>query len=162
MRVLALLLLSLTCTAVAVAAPSRAQVATRSTSLGSVLVDARGHTLYVFDQDKGTTSACTGSCTASWRAFLTTTKPVALKGVAAAKLGMVKRANGKFQVTFMGHPLYFFASDSKAGDVRGASITHWAAISPNGARRHEGGTKTPGPPPAPTSTDPYDPGGNGY
>ena len=158
MRVLALLLLSLICVSVAAAAPSRAQVATRSTSLGSVLVDARGHTLYVFDQDKGTKSACTGSCTASWRAFLTTTKPVALKGVAAAKLGMVKRANGKFQVTFMGHPLYFFASDAKAGDVRGASITHWAAMSPTGARLREG-SKTP---PPPTSTDPYDPGGDGY
>ena len=153
MRVLALLLLSLTCTAVAVAAPSRAQVATRSTPLGSVLVDARGHTLYVFDRNTPITSA-------SWPAFLTTAKPVALKGVPAAKLGMVKRANGTFQVTFMGHPLYFFASDTKAGDVRGASITHWAAMSPTGARLHKGGTKTPGPPPAPT--DPYDPGGNGY
>src|SRR4051812_11434698 len=160
MRVLALLLLSLTCASVASAAPSRAQVATRSTPLGSVLVDARGHTLYVFDQDRGTRSACSGSCTASWPAFLTTTKPVALKGVAAAKLGMVKRANGKFQVTFMGHPLYFFASDAKAGDVRGASITHWAAMSPSGARLRGGGSKTP--PPPPTTTDPYDPGGNGY
>lgn len=160
MRVLALLLLSLTCTAVAVAAPSRAQVATRSTPLGSVLVDARGHTLYVFDRDRGTKSACTGSCTASWPAFLTTTKPVALKGVAAAKLGMVKRANGRFQVTFMGHPLYFFASDAKAGDVRGASIAHWAAISPSGARLRDAGSKAP--PPPPTSTGPYDPGGNGY
>jgi predicted lipoprotein with Yx(FWY)xxD motif len=159
MRVLALLVLSLICASVAAAAPTRAQVATRSTSLGSVLVDARGHTLYVFDQDRGTKSACTRSCAASWPAFLTTTKPVALKGVAAAKLGMVKRANGKFQVTFMGHPLYFFASDAKAGDVRGASITHWAAISPSGARLRAGSPKTT---PPPTTTDPYDPGGNGY
>lgn len=152
MRVLALLLLTVTCTAAAVAAPSRAQVAARSTPLGSVLVDARGHTLYVFDRDKQVTSA-------SWPAFLTSGKPVALKGVPAAKLGMVKRGNGTFQVTFMGHPLYFFASDQKAGDVRGASIVHWAAMSPAGGRLHEG-SKTP--PPPPTSTDPYDPGGNGY
>jgi predicted lipoprotein with Yx(FWY)xxD motif len=150
MRVLALLLLSLTCATVAVAAPTRAQVATRSTSLGSVLVDARGHTLYVFDRNTPITSA-------AWPPFLTTSKPVA-KGVSAAKLGMVKRANGKFQVTFMGHPLYFFASDSKAGDVRGASITHWAAMSPSGARLHQGSSTTP----PPTTTDPYDPGGNGY
>ena len=118
--------------------------------------------LYVFDRDKGMKSACTGSCNASWPAFLTTAKPVALKGVPAAKLGMVKRANGAFQVTLMGHPLYFFAADAKAGDVRGAAIAHWAAISPTGVRRHEGGSKTPGPPPAPTSTDPYNPGGDGY
>src|SRR5437764_10509512 len=98
MRVLALLLLSLACASVAVAAPSRAQVSTRSTSLGSVLVDARGHTLYAFDLDRGTTSSCTGSCASLWPAFLTATKPLALHGVPAAKLGMVKRANGMFQV----------------------------------------------------------------
>lgn len=150
MRVLALLLLSLTCTAVAVAAPSRAQVATRSTSLGSVLVDARGHTLYVFDRNTPITSA-------SWPPFLATAKPAA-KGVSAAKLGLVKRANGTLQVTFMGHPLYFFASDAKAGDVRGASITHWAAITASGVRKHEASSTTP----PPTSTGPYDPNGNGY
>src|SRR3954447_2439009 len=114
MRISFVLLLALTCTAVAVAAPARTQVSTRSTSLGSVLVDSRGHTLYVFDLDHGTKSACTGSCTSLWHAFLTSTKPLALHGVSAAKIGLAKRANGKFQVTFMGHPLYFFVSDTKA------------------------------------------------
>lgn len=159
MRISAIFLLALACTAVAVAAPTRAQVSTRSTSLGSVLVDSRGHTLYVFDLDRGTKSSCTGACTASWSEFLTTTKPVALHGVSAAKLGMVKRANGKFQVTFMGHPLYFYAGDTKAGAVKGASIAHWAAISPSGKRLRASGSTTP---PPPTSTDPYDPGGDGY
>jgi predicted lipoprotein with Yx(FWY)xxD motif len=160
MRVSAVLLLALTCTAVAVAAPARTQVSMRSTTLGSVLVDSRGHTLYVFDLDHGTKSSCTGACTASWHAFLTSSKPVALHGVGAAKLGMAKRANGKFQVTFMGHPLYFYVGDRKAGDVHGASIAHWAAFSPTGAKLRDAVGTTP--PPPPTTTAPgYDTGG-GY
>jgi predicted lipoprotein with Yx(FWY)xxD motif len=161
MRISAVLLLALTCTAVAVAAPARTQVSARSTTLGSVLVDSRGHTLYVFDLDRGTKSSCVGACTASWHAFLTSGKPVALHGVSAAKLGRAKRASGKFQVTFMGHPLYFFVGDKKAGDVRGASIAHWAAFSPTGAKLRDAAAKTP-PPPPPTTTAPgYDAGG-GY
>ena len=163
MRISAVLLLALTCTAVAVAAPARTQVSTRSTTLGSVLVDSRGHTLYVFDLDHGTKSSCLGACTASWHAFLTSGKPVAHHGVSAAKLGRAKRASGKFQVTFMGHPLYFYVGDKKAGDVRGASIAHWAAFSPTGARLRAAAPKTPTPTPAPpTTTAPgYDAGG-GY
>lgn len=162
MRISAVLLLALTCTAVAVAAPARTQVSTRSTTLGSVLVDSRGHTLYVFDLDHGTKSSCLGACTASWHAFLTSGKPVALHGVSAAKLGRAKRASGKFQVTFMGHPLYFFVGDTKAGDVRGASIAHWAAFSPTGAKLRDAAATTPAPPPPPTITAPgYDAGG-GY
>jgi len=157
-----LLLLALTWTAAAIAAPTRAQVSARSTSLGSVLVDSRGHTLYVFDLDRGKKSSCTGACTSLWHAFLTSTKPLAVHGVSAAKIGLAKRANGKFQVTFMGHPLYFFVSDTKAGDVHGASVAHWAAFSPTGAKLRAGSTGTPPTSPPTTSTDPYAPGGNGY
>jgi predicted lipoprotein with Yx(FWY)xxD motif len=161
MRISAVLLLALTCTAVAIAAPARTQVSMRSTTLGSVLVDSRGHTLYVFDLDRGTKSACTGACTASWHAFLTSTKPVALHGVGASKLGMAKRASGKSQVTFMGHPLYFYVGDTKAGNVRGASIAHWAAFSPTGAKLRDAAATTTSPPPPTTTAPGYDAGG-GY
>ena len=161
MRISFVLFLALACSAVAVAAPARTQVSMRSTTLGSVLVDSRGHTLYVFDLDRGAKSSCTGTCTALWHALLTSSKPVALRGVAASKLGMAKRASGKFQVTFMGHPLYLFVGDKKAGDVRGASIAHWAAFSPTGTRLRNA-AKTPPSPPTPTTTAPgYDAGG-GY
>ena len=148
----------------ALAAPPRAHVSVRSTSLGSVLVDSRGHTLYAFDLDKGTKSACSGVCAASWFPFLTTAKPLTAGGVPAAKLGLAKRANGKWQVMFAGHLLYFFAGDKAAGQVRGASIEHWAALSRTGAKltsRAEGTGTTPAPAPPSTTTDPYPPGG-GY
>ena len=143
----------------ALAASPRAHVSLRSTSLGSVLVDSRGHTLYAFDLDKATKSACKGVCLSEWHPFLTSGKPLAT-GVSAAKLGMAKQANGSFQVMFSGHLLYFFAGDTKAGQVRGASITHWAALSKTGARvtpQAAGAGTTPAPP---TTTDPY--GGGGY
>jgi predicted lipoprotein with Yx(FWY)xxD motif len=141
----------------ALAAPPRAHVALRSTSLGSVLVDARGHTLYAFDLDKGTKSACKSSCLASWHPFLTSGVPLAT-GISAAKLGTARQAGG-IQVTFAGHLLYFFAGDTKAGQVRGASIAHWAALSKTGAKvkPQAGGTGTT--PAPPTTTDPY---GGGY
>jgi predicted lipoprotein with Yx(FWY)xxD motif len=146
----------------ALAALPRAHVSVRSTSLGSVLVDSRGHTLYAFDLDKGTKSNCIGVCAANWFPFLTTAKPLTAGGVSAAKIGLAKRAGGKWQVMFSGHLLYFFSGDNAAGQVRGASIAHWAALSKTGAKvkPEAAGTGTnPAPAPTPTTTDPY---GGGY
>src|SRR3954470_22879221 len=119
-----LVLLALAAAGTALAAPPRAKVATRATSLGSVLVDGRGRTLYVFDL-----GACTGSCAAAWPPFLTSGKPAGV-----AKLGTRKLAGGKLQVTFAGKPLHFYAGDTKAGQVAGAAIAHWFALAPTGAK----------------------------
>ena len=155
--------LALVLAGTALAALPRAHVSVRSTSLGSVLVDTRGHTLYAFDLDKGTKSMCTtGVCAATWTPFLTTAKPLTAGGVSAAKVGLAKRGGGKWQVMFSGHLLYFFTGDRAAGQVRGASIAHWAALSKTGAKvkpAAAGGTGTT-PAPTPTTTDPY--GGGGY
>jgi predicted lipoprotein with Yx(FWY)xxD motif len=130
----------------------------RTTALGSVLVDARGHTLYAFDEDKGGKSSCSGSCTASWPPFVTAGAPLALKGVNASLVGTTKRSDGKLQVTFAHHPLYFFAADAKAGQVKGAAVAHWSALSPAGAkvRAKAAGTSTNPAPPV------YGGGGDGY
>ena len=127
--------------------PPHASVGVRATELGQTLVDGRGHTLYVFDEP-----ACTGACAAAWRPFLTKGKPVA-HGVAAAKLATKKLAGGKLQVTFAGKPLYFYAGDSGAGQVAGASVPHWSALSPTGQML----VAT-----APTVTTPPEYGGGGY
>lgn len=144
-----LILLSLAALAVAVtsavAAPSPARVGLHSTSLGRVLADSRGHTLYVFDQ-----GVCSGSCAALWPPFLTSGAPVALTGVKKSLVGTMKRSDGKLQVTFAHRPLYFFARDTKAGQVNGLAIPHWSAVSPTGAKVHAkaaGSTSTnPAPP----------------
>jgi predicted lipoprotein with Yx(FWY)xxD motif len=152
-----LIVLSLAALAVAVttavAAPPRAQIGVRSTTLGSVLVDARGHTLYAYDN-----GICSGACTASWPPFVTARAPLALKGVKASLIGTMKRSDGTLQVTFAHHALFFFAGDAKAGQVNGAAVPHWSALSPTGAKVHAkpaGSTSTT---PAPI----YGGGGDGY
>jgi predicted lipoprotein with Yx(FWY)xxD motif len=152
MRKALVLVFALVFTTAALASPPRARVSLRTTSLGPVLVDSRGHTLYVFDLGQGANKAV-------WPPFLTSAKPLAT-GVPAAKLGTRTLAAGKLQVTYAGHPLYFYAGDAKAGDVRGASVAHWAALSASGKPLRPA-SKVPVPPPTTTMPYPYDPGG-GY
>lgn len=138
MRTLTLFLLAVALvTASASAASPRAKVLVRVTSVGGVLADARGHTLYSYAADKGRIPACYGVCASLWPPFLTGAKPVAGLGAKANLLGTTKRKDGKLQVTYGGHPLYLFAKDTKPGDVRGEGIVHfggsWWLVSARGA-----------------------------
>ena len=94
-------------------------VALGRTPLGRVLVDARGRTLYLFENDKHGKSACYGACAAYWPPLLSTVKPRPGKGVRASLLGSTKRTDGKRQVTYAGHPLYTFAGDTAPGQTNG-------------------------------------------
>jgi predicted lipoprotein with Yx(FWY)xxD motif len=87
--------------------------------LGKVLVNGHGQTLYLFEKDKHGKSACYGSCATFWPPAYTSGKPNAGRGVSSAKLGTVKRRDGKTQVTYNGHPLYAYKGDNKAGQARG-------------------------------------------
>jgi predicted lipoprotein with Yx(FWY)xxD motif len=98
-----------------------------STSLGKVLVGANGRTLYLFEKDKAGKSACSGSCAAAWPPLTSSGKPSAGSGVDAAKLSVTKRTDGKSQVVYAGHPLYFYAADSKAGDTNGQGLDQFGA-----------------------------------
>lgn len=117
-------------------APNRTLVSIRKTALGKVLVDARGHTLYLFEKDKNGMSSCNGACLVYWPAVRTTAKPRAGAGVRASLLGRTKRSDGRRQVTYAGHPLYTFIGDKKAGQTTGEGLTDfgaaWDAIAPNG------------------------------
>jgi predicted lipoprotein with Yx(FWY)xxD motif len=118
--------------------PARAAtVSTRDTGLGTVLVDGRGRTLYLFEKDTPTRSSCNGACASIWPPLTTTgAKSVAGGGLAAAKLGSVKRADGKTEVTYAGHPLYTYAGDAKPGDTRGQGLdqfgAEWYVLAPSG------------------------------
>src|SRR5436190_23145922 len=87
--------------------------------LGRILVDSKGITLYDFPPDKGTTSVCYGACAALWPPLITHGKPVAGHGLRASLLGTTKRRDGKLQVTYGGHPLYYFVTDRKSGQTTG-------------------------------------------
>lgn len=101
--------------------------------LGSFLVDAQGKTLYLFLADTPASSACSGGCAENWPPLLTTGAPQAGEGVEAAKIGTLVRSDGTTQVTYNGHPLYYFAGDAQAGDANGQGIGgKWYVVSPAG------------------------------
>jgi predicted lipoprotein with Yx(FWY)xxD motif len=103
-----------------------------SAQYGSILVDAQGNTLYLFDQDTGKTSACTGACIAAWPALTVTGSPTAGAGVTASLLGTAQQADGSMQVTYNGHLLYLFSGDGAAGDTTGEGVNGFFVISSTG------------------------------
>jgi predicted lipoprotein with Yx(FWY)xxD motif len=120
------------------AAPAKATiVSTANTSLGRVLVNSRGHTLYMFGADKNDKSACNGQCAANWPPLIASGKTQAAAGVKASLLGTTKRADGRMQVTYKRHPLYTFIKDTKKGQTNGQGINAfggiWHPVSPTGA-----------------------------
>ena len=101
--------------------------------LGRVVVSSSGRTLYHYtDEAKGKVD-CTGACTKLWPPLLVKAgaKPAAGPGVAASKLGVLKRPDGSLQVTYGGLGLYLYAGDKKVGDANGEAIENsWYAVSP--------------------------------
>jgi predicted lipoprotein with Yx(FWY)xxD motif len=164
MRTLALFLLAAALvTASASAASPRAKVLVRLTSVGGVLADARGHTLYSYAADNGRTPACYGACASLWPPFLTGASPIAGIGAKAKLLGTTRRKDGKLQVTYAGHPLYFYSGDSKAAQVNGQGYqSSWWALAASGAKVKKTATTSTSPPPPTTTTVPgYGAPGNG-
>ncbi|MFZ1911145.1 MAG: hypothetical protein WAU30_02165 [Propionicimonas sp.] len=90
------------------------------TSLGPVLVDGKGMTLYLYTKDSPNKSVCEGQCLAAWPALLG--KPMAGAGVDDSKLGTLTRSNGSTQASYNGWPLYYWVKDTKPGDVTGQNV----------------------------------------
>ena len=111
---------------------SGATVAVANSSLGDVLVDADGRTLYAFTKDQGDQSACSGECAANWPALTGTA--TAGTGAEAGLLSTAVQANGSSQVTYGGKPLYYFAGDAKPGDTNGQGVGDvWFVLTADGA-----------------------------
>ncbi len=109
---------------------------TASTSLGTVVVDGKGLTVYVFDKDTANSgkSACSGVCAKQWPAVTTTSSTPSVTGV-TGKVGTFSAAAGGEQVTLNGLPLYTYAGDSSAGDVMGQGIAgSWWVVGPDGTK----------------------------
>jgi len=110
--------------------------------LGRILVDGKGITLYDFVRDKHGVSSCYGACAALWPPLITKGKPHAGTGVRASLLGTTKRKDGKLEVTYNHHPLYYFVSDRKPGQTTGQGLNQfggpWWVLSPAGKEIHRG------------------------
>ena len=102
-------------------------------SLGSILVDGKGMALYMYTKDTqgANASVCSGGCLAAWPALLG--KPTMGAGVDDSKLGSFTRADGSVQATYNGWPLYYYAKDTKVGDVTGQNVgTVWFVLDHDG------------------------------
>lgn len=102
-------------------------IAAGTSSLGPILVDGEGRTLYLFEADTGPTSTCNGGCATSWPPVLASGPAVAGAGVIGTNLGMSQRADGSRMVTYAGHPLYRYVGDAKPGDISGQRLDQFGA-----------------------------------
>ena len=104
-----------------------ATVGISGASIGQILVNSQGRTLYLFKADQGTKSACTGACAGAWPPLLVKGKPTLGSGVDASLVGTATRPEGTTQLTYNGHPLYLFAQDRKAGETNGQGVSAFGA-----------------------------------
>ena len=113
-------------------------LATISGIPSQALVGSNGRTLYLFQADKNGTSACTGACAAAWPPDIVTGQPQAASGLNQALLGTITRPDGTMQLTYNGHPLYYFTADAAAGTAHGQGVkafgAEWYVIAANGSK----------------------------
>jgi predicted lipoprotein with Yx(FWY)xxD motif len=106
-------------------------VTVASSSIGQILVDPNGLTLYVFTQDTDGESTCYDACASSWPHVPADT-PIG-SGVDPALFGSTTRTDGTEQLTIDGQPLYFFAGDQEPGDLLGQGLNDvWFAVGGDG------------------------------
>ena len=113
-----------------------ATVGVSNASLGNIVVNSQGRTLYLFKRDSGTMSECNGACAVNWPPLRATGKPTIGSGANASLTSTSTRSDGAKQVTYNGHPLYLFKSDSGPGDTNGQGLSafggSWYALTPAG------------------------------
>jgi predicted lipoprotein with Yx(FWY)xxD motif len=120
----------------------------KKAKLGTFLVDGKGRSLYLFEKDTTNKSTCYGSCASVWPPLTTAGKPHAPSGISASHLGTITRKNGKSQVTYYGHPLYYYVGDHSPGQVKGQGLKQfgalWYVVSPQGKAVTSGASSSGG------------------
>jgi predicted lipoprotein with Yx(FWY)xxD motif len=108
-------------------------VKVQDSSLGPILTDQDGRTLYAFLNDKNGSSSCTGTCIATWPALISTAPAGAGAGTQAALLSQTTRAEGTSQATYNKWPLYYYVGDTSPGAVDGEGLDGvWFAVGADG------------------------------
>jgi len=154
------------------AAAGKVVVQVRHGTYGSYLTDGSGRSLYEFASDSKGKSTCTGTCLTYWPALAASGTPTAGTGATASLLATFIRGDGTSQVSYAGHPLYYFAQDQAAGATSGQGSSafgaRWWLLAPAGTPITSGasGGTVPSSPAststAPSSSAPTSSGGGGY
>ena len=110
-----------------------------ASKLGTILAAGpKKLTVYMFEGDKGASSSCSGACASVWPPVTSTGAATVTGAAKPADLGTITRADGTTQVTYKGHPLYFFARDKDSGDAYGEGVNgfgaSWYVIAPSGVK----------------------------
>ncbi|HWI75282.1 MAG TPA: hypothetical protein VNT55_25195 [Baekduia sp.] len=117
-------------------------VRTATDSLGTYLVDGSGRTLYLWEADTSSRSTCTGACADAWPPLTASGTPKATGGARQSLLGTSARSDGTREVTYAGHPLYFYAGDTSAGQTNGQGSPQfgasWWVVTPSGSAIQRG------------------------
>jgi predicted lipoprotein with Yx(FWY)xxD motif len=112
-------------------------IETASSSAGTFLTNGSGRAVYLWVKDTGDTSTCSGACAGAWPPVTTTGSATASGGAKASDLGTITRSDGTKQVTYDGHPLYYFSGDSGPGTASGQGSdgfgAKWWLVAPTGS-----------------------------
>jgi len=124
------------------ASASAVVITTKHGKYGTILAAGpKKMTVYMFEADKGSSSSCTGPCAKAWPPVTSSASASATGAAATADLGRITRTDGTTQVTYKGHPLYFFASDKDEGDAYGQGVkafgADWYVLKPTGEKVDE-------------------------
>jgi len=107
-----------------------------NSSLGRILVDSQGRTLYLFKADRTMRSTCFGACATAWPPLRAGGNPTAGGGANTSLVATTSRPGGVREATYDGHPLYLYQGDTRPGQVNGQGVTafgaEWLAVSPTG------------------------------
>jgi predicted lipoprotein with Yx(FWY)xxD motif len=113
----------------------RAALRAGASPYGRMLFDGKGRALYLFTRDR-THSRCFGACARAWPPFVVRTRPRAGRGVSGRLIGTIRRPGGKRQVTYRGHPLYYYVGDRRPGQVLCQDVVEfggrWLVVAPSG------------------------------
>ena len=112
-------------------------ITTKTSSGGSFLTNSAGRAIYLFMADSSGKSNCSGACAAAWPPVIAAGQPTAVGGAQASDLSTITRSDGTKQVTYDGHPLYYFEGDTGPGTDKGQGLDNfgakWWLVAPSGS-----------------------------
>jgi predicted lipoprotein with Yx(FWY)xxD motif len=134
--VITALLLGLAFAAGSTAGTNSPKLVAHSSRYGRILFDGRNFVLYAFTHDRHGRSTCSGGCAKAWPPYLVRRRPRAGSGSKASLVGAVRRADGRLQATYAGHPLYYYVGDRNPGQILCQGVSafggFWRVVRPSG------------------------------